>query len=65
MDGFRSRRQRNSAPAAPVSIIDWERIKEANANAKAAGVTDKVKFIQGNLFEVERFRFPEIALVPD
>lgn len=33
--------------------IDPERIKEANANAKAAGVTDKVKFIEGNLFEVD------------
>jgi methylase of polypeptide subunit release factors len=31
--------------------IDPERIKEANENAKQAGVTDKVKFIRGNLFE--------------
>ena len=31
--------------------IDPERIKEANANAKAAGVTDKVRFIRGDLFE--------------
>lgn len=31
--------------------IDPERIKEANENAKEAGVTDKVKFIQANLFE--------------
>jgi hypothetical protein len=31
--------------------IDPERIKEANENAQKAGVTDKVKFIQGDLFE--------------
>ena len=31
--------------------IDPERIKEANENAKTAGVTDKVKFIEGDLFE--------------
>ncbi len=31
--------------------IDPERIKEANANVKAAGVTDKVRFIRGDLFE--------------
>ena len=31
--------------------IDPERIKEANANAKAAGVADKVRFIRGDLFE--------------
>src|SRR4029079_14005054 len=31
--------------------IDPERIAEANEKAKAAGVTDKVKFIKGNLFE--------------
>ena len=30
--------------------IDPERIKEANANLKSAGVGDKVKFIQGDLF---------------
>jgi ribosomal protein L11 methylase PrmA len=33
--------------------IDPERIKEANENAKAAKVTDKVKFKQGDLFEVD------------
>jgi tRNA G37 N-methylase Trm5 len=32
--------------------IDPERIKEANENAQKAGVTDKVKFIQGDLFEM-------------
>jgi len=33
--------------------IDPQRIKEANANAQAAGVTDKVKFIQADLFEMD------------
>ncbi len=33
--------------------IDPERIKEANQNATAAKVTDKVKFVQGNLFEMD------------
>ena len=33
--------------------IDPERIKEANENARQAGVTDKVKFVLGNLFEAE------------
>jgi SAM-dependent methyltransferase len=33
--------------------IDPERIKEANDNARQAGVTDKVKFIIGNLFEAD------------
>lgn len=33
--------------------IDPERIKEATANAKAAGVADKVKFIEGDLFETD------------
>ncbi len=31
--------------------IDPERIAEANENAKKAGVTDKVRFIQADLFE--------------
>lgn len=31
--------------------IDSERVKEANENAVKAGVTDKVKFIQGDLFK--------------
>lgn len=31
--------------------IDPQRIKEANANAEAAKVTDKVEFVQANLFE--------------
>ena len=33
--------------------IDPERIKEANENAKKAGVTDRVKFVEGNLFHAE------------
>jgi SAM-dependent methyltransferase len=33
--------------------IDPERIKEANENAKAAGVTDKVKFIEADLFTMD------------
>jgi len=33
--------------------IDPERIKEANENAKVAGVTDKVTFIEGNLFDMD------------
>lgn len=31
--------------------IDPQRIKEANENAKKSGVTDKVKFVEANLFE--------------
>ncbi len=33
--------------------IDPERIKEANENAKKAGVTDRVKFVQANLFDAD------------
>ena len=33
--------------------IDPQRIREANANAKAAGVTDRVKFLQGDLFQLD------------
>jgi len=33
--------------------IDPERIKEANENAKAAGVADKVRFIEGDLFDAK------------
>ncbi len=42
--------------------IDPERIQEANANAKAAGVTDKVKFIQGNLFEIDLSKATVVTL---
>ncbi|MGH9901898.1 MAG: SAM-dependent methyltransferase [Pyrinomonadaceae bacterium] len=33
--------------------INPERIKESNENAQKAGVTDRVKFIQGDLFETD------------
>ena len=33
--------------------IDPDRIKEANENAQKAGVADRVKFIQGDLFEAD------------
>ena len=33
--------------------IDPERISESRANAKEAGVTERVKFIQGDLFEAD------------
>jgi SAM-dependent methyltransferase len=33
--------------------IDPERIKEAEANAKAAGVSDRVKFLEADLFETD------------
>jgi 2-polyprenyl-3-methyl-5-hydroxy-6-metoxy-1,4-benzoquinol methylase len=50
--------------------IDPDRIKEANENAKTAGVTDKVKFLQQDLFKsdfskatvVTLYLLPEINL---
>jgi 2-polyprenyl-3-methyl-5-hydroxy-6-metoxy-1,4-benzoquinol methylase len=42
--------------------IDPERIKEANDNAKSAGVTDKVKFVQGDLFEQDLSQATVISL---
>jgi precorrin-6B methylase 2 len=33
--------------------IDPERIKESNENARKAGVTDRVKFLQQDLFEID------------
>ncbi len=33
--------------------INPERIKEANQNAQTAGVTDRVKFVQGDLFKTD------------
>ena len=33
--------------------IDPERIREARDNAQKAGVTDKVRFVEGNLFEAD------------
>jgi SAM-dependent methyltransferase len=40
--------------------IDPERIKESNQNARIAGVLDKVKFIEGDLFETD---FQEATVV--
>ncbi|MGH8002484.1 MAG: SAM-dependent methyltransferase [Brasilonema sp.] len=40
--------------------IDSQRIKEANENAKKAGVTDKVKFLQQDLFKTD---FSEATVV--
>ncbi|MFD3003865.1 SAM-dependent methyltransferase [Pontibacter toksunensis] len=33
--------------------IDPQRIEEANANAREADVTDKVRFVEGNLFDMD------------
>jgi ribosomal protein L11 methylase PrmA len=40
--------------------IDPERIKEANENAKKAGVSEKTRFVLGNLFEAD-FRDADIV----
>lgn len=40
--------------------IDPKRIEESNANAKTAGVTDKVKFLQQDLFEMD-FRDADVV----
>ena len=47
--------------------IDPERIKEANENAKKAGVTDRVKFVEGNLFhaEIRTATVVTLYLLPD
>jgi tRNA G37 N-methylase Trm5 len=42
--------------------IDPDRIKEANANAKKAGVAHKVTFIQGDLFEQDLGQATVISL---
>jgi ubiquinone/menaquinone biosynthesis C-methylase UbiE len=42
--------------------IDPDRIKEANENLKKAGVGDKVKFIQGDLFELDLSQATVITL---
>jgi ribosomal protein L11 methylase PrmA len=42
--------------------IDPQRIKEANANAQAQGVTDKVKFLQADLFETDISRATVVTL---
>jgi SAM-dependent methyltransferase len=33
--------------------IDPDRVREANANARRAGVTDRVRFVQGDIFEAD------------
>jgi SAM-dependent methyltransferase len=47
--------------------IDPERIQEARANAKAAGVEDRVRFIQGDLFEtpLDEATVVTLYLLPD
>ncbi|MBD2082178.1 methyltransferase domain-containing protein [Leptolyngbya sp. FACHB-17] len=42
--------------------IDPERIKEANANAKKAGVSDRVKFAQQDLFKTDLSKASVITL---
>lgn len=42
--------------------IDPQRIAEANANAQENGVTDKVKFIQGDLFQLDLSEATVISL---
>jgi len=42
--------------------LDPQRIKEANANAKEQGVTDKVKFVEGDLFEQDLSKATVISL---
>jgi SAM-dependent methyltransferase len=42
--------------------IDPERISEATANARTAGVTDKVKFIRGDLFKADISRATVVTL---
>ncbi len=44
--------KRGAAKAVGVDI-DPERIREARANAQAAGVADRVTFVQGDLFKVD------------
>ena len=47
--------------------IDPQRIEEANANAKQAGVSDKVKFVNANLFDTDLSKATVITmyLLPD
>jgi hypothetical protein len=47
--------------------IDPERIREANANAQQAGVTDKVRFIQGDIFDanIKDATVVTLYLLPD
>ncbi|TXK50542.1 class I SAM-dependent methyltransferase [Pontibacter qinzhouensis] len=47
--------------------IDPDRIKEANENAKKANVSDKVNFVEGNLFEMDFSKATVVTLylLPD
>jgi SAM-dependent methyltransferase len=47
--------------------IDPQRVKEATENAKKAGVSDRVRFIQGNLFDADIHRATVVTLylLPD
>lgn len=47
--------------------LNPERISEANANAKEAGVTDRVKFVERNLFEadIRQATLVTLYLLPD
>jgi len=42
--------------------IDPERIRESNQNARAAGVSDRVKFIQGDLFQADLHQATAVML---
>ena len=42
--------------------IDPQRIQEANRNAQQSGVTDKVRFIEGDLFEADLSKATVISL---
>ncbi len=47
--------------------IDPQRIEEAQANAKTAGVADRVKFLQGDLFkaDISKATVVTLYLLPD
>lgn len=47
--------------------IDPERVREATRNARRAGVTDKVKFIQGDIFDadIKEATVVTLYLLPD
>ena len=47
--------------------LDPDRISEANANARKAGVADRVKFIQGDLFDakIDEATVVTLYLLPD
>lgn len=47
--------------------IDPDRVREANANARRAGVTDKVKFVHGDIFaaDIKDATVVTLYLLPD